>query len=85
MKNKLATFNLAWASLSLATTGLVGQSPATLTIHTAIEVEYPTEIGKIYTLQGTTDFETWVDIGSSYLPGEIIAGHVRVHRDRRPT
>jgi hypothetical protein len=38
-----------------------------LQIYTAIEVEYQTEVGKSYALQGSLDLLTWVNIGSPVL------------------
>ena len=40
-----------------------------LRVHRAIEVEYPTQPGKSYTLQGSTNLADWSDIGTA-LPGD---------------
>lgn len=60
--------SIAATSLLLAT-GWAAQAQSTnsLSIHHAVEVEYQTELGKTYTLQGTVDLDHWTDIGSPIL------------------
>jgi hypothetical protein len=36
-----------------------------LKVYTALEVEFPTEIGKLYTLQGSSDLTNWLDVGQT--------------------
>lgn len=50
-------------NLQAAETGELG-----LRVHRAIEVEYPTQPGKSYALQGSTNLADWSDIGTA-LPG----------------
>ncbi len=55
---------LALASVAaLAAPPAIAQAPGNLKVRTAIEVEYETEIGRTYNLQGTVDFRQWTDIG----------------------
>jgi len=68
MKRINATLLLAAALAASGLHQLHAQAPATVGINTAIEVEYPTELGKSYTLQGSTNFASWTDLGE-YLPG----------------
>ena len=39
-------------------------SPTALTISPAVELEFPTELGKTYQLQGAVNLTNWTDIGS---------------------
>ena len=43
------------------------QTTNTLKIYTAMEVEFETEIGRSYTLQGSVNFTNWTDVGNPVL------------------
>jgi len=58
--------------LALAETCGAAQTPPALTIDRAIHIDFATEVGKTYTLQGSVNLRDWVDIGNSVL------GHGRV-------
>ena len=61
---------LTRASLCLlaATPALLhGQTTGGLTVSTAVEIEYPTEVGHRYTLQGAVSLTNWTDIGRTVL------------------
>jgi hypothetical protein len=61
-------------SLALLAAGIVSvaaQETNILKLYTALEVEFPTQIGKLYTLQGSSDLTTWTDVG------QAIYGHGR--------
>ncbi len=59
---KLTSFTaLLAAGLALAATALA-QNNDTLRVFTAIEVEFPTETNKFYTLQGSSTLTNWTDI-----------------------
>jgi hypothetical protein len=59
---------LAFAAVLATTAWLHAQTPNTVGISTAIEVDYDTELGKSYSLQGSHELTTWTNIGD-YLPG----------------
>jgi len=53
-----------------------------LQIRTAVELEFQTDLGNSYTLQGSTDLNTWTDIGSTVLGnGQSV---VRMFSTRNP-
>jgi hypothetical protein len=61
-------------SLALLAAGIfsvTAQDANILKLYTALEVEFPTQIGKLYTLQGSSDLTTWTDVG------QPIYGHGR--------
>ena len=65
------TFSLLAITAALAASSvgrLHAQTVNTLGINTAVEVEYETELGKSYTLQGSSNFVSWTSLGE-YLPG----------------
>jgi len=68
MKRIPSTLALIAALTAAGMSQLHAQTPTTVGINTAIEVEYQTELGKSYTLQGSTNFTSWTDLGE-YLPG----------------
>jgi len=59
-------FLLTTAACWMAAANLrtAAQSPASLKISPAVEIEFPTEIGKIYQLQGAVNLTNWTDIGN---------------------
>ncbi len=64
------TRNLLFAGAAMAGLALpvflrAAESVSALTIHTAIEVEFPTEKGKVYQLQGSSNLLDWSSIGDS--------------------
>ena len=68
MKRLSSTLALVAALTATQAGSLHAQTLNTVGISTAIEVEYETEPGKSYSLQGTTNLTDWVDLGE-YLPG----------------
>ncbi len=68
MKRTYVTIALAAALAGIGVNQLIAQIPVRLGVYTAIEVEYPTELGKSYTLQGSTNLTEWQDVGE-LLPG----------------
>src|SRR5512140_664784 len=60
------TLTLTVISLLSAATAALAQTNA-LRIAKAIEIEYVTELGKSYVLQGSVDLKSWTDIGNSVL------------------
>ncbi len=65
---KLFVATLAAASLlTLKPSSTLADGTNNLRIYTAMEVEYPTEIGKSYILQGAVGLTNWVDIGKPVL------------------
>lgn len=62
---KLTALSFLAAGLSLASSTFAQTN--TLQIYTAIEVEYQTEVGKSYALQGSLDMLTWINIGNPVL------------------
>lgn len=68
MKQSYATLALAAALSISSATHLMAQAPIRLGVYTALEVEYETELGKSYTLQGSTNLTQWYDVGE-LLPG----------------
>lgn len=68
MKRNFATLTLAVSLLASLNSPAADTGDLGFRVHRAIEVEYPTEAGKSYTLQGSTNFTDWSDIGKP-LPG----------------
>ncbi len=68
MKRKYVTIALVAALAAIDVSQLTAQTPVRLGVYTAIEIEYPTELGKSYTLQGSTNLTEWQDVGE-LLPG----------------
>ena len=66
LKSTLAPIALAAMTVMVGGPSMAQTVPA-LKIHTAVEVEYETEIGKSYTLQGALDLTHWIDIGHPVL------------------
>jgi hypothetical protein len=60
------TLTLGGALLLGASTPLFAQTNQ-LRISTAVEIEYQTELGKSYMLQGSVDLKSWTDVGSPVL------------------
>ena len=63
MKRSYSIIALATALAVSSATQLLAQTPIRLGVYTAIEVEYETELGKSYTLQGSTNLTQWYDLG----------------------
>ena len=99
MKNILSPFT----GVALAAAGVPGellaQESAPLRIFTAVEVDFSTESGKVYQLQGSSNLVDWVNIGAPVLGvgrdltqvfstrqgGEIAFGSYRVESVAPPT
>lgn len=43
---------------------IFAQDPTPLKIFTAVEVEFGTQSGKVYQLQGSSNLVDWIDIGA---------------------
>jgi len=99
MKRTTQTIALI-ASLGLVCfSRLQAQTPPPLHIYTAIEVEYPTDLGKTYTLQGSSNLIDWSNIGeplpgtgrtvdrtfSTRTGGEVTFSNYRLRMDDGPT
>jgi hypothetical protein len=69
MKTHRLVASAAVLVLGIATAA--AQESNILKLYTALEVEFPTEIGKLYTLQGSSDLTNWIDVG------QVIYGHGR--------
>ncbi len=67
MKHILISFLVGSSLLGAGASSLLAQTNNTLKIYSAIEIEYPTEIGKSYELQGAVDFNNWTPIGNPVL------------------
>jgi len=65
MKNSLISLGAALASMACGLSFAALSAPAALTIHTAIEVEFGTETGRIYQLQGSSNLVDWTGIGDA--------------------
>ncbi|MBN9692427.1 MAG: hypothetical protein J0M24_19435 [Verrucomicrobia bacterium] len=63
MNSRFVSLLAAATSLAALTAVRGADSAAQLTIHTAIEVEFPTETGKVYQLQGSSNLVDWSSIG----------------------
>ena len=63
MNSRFISLLTAATSLAALTAVRGDDSAAQLTIHTAIEVEFPTESGKVYQLQGSSNLVDWSSIG----------------------
>jgi hypothetical protein len=71
MKTRFQNAVAAAAVLVAGVAAVSAQDTNVLKLYTAIEVEFPTETGKLYTLQGSLDLTNWVDIA------QPIYGHGR--------
>ena len=67
MKSTITSLAIAAALLGAGATRVAAQATNQLRIYTAIEVEYQTEIGKSYKLQGAVNLTNWTDIGNPVL------------------
>ena len=67
MKTTITSLAIAAALFGAGAPRVAAQAPNRLRIYTAIEVEYQTEIGKRYTLQGAVNLTNWTDIGNPVL------------------
>ncbi len=75
MNYKLSSLMLAAGLTTLtAVTGLAQTND--LRIYTAVEIEYPTEPGNAYTLQGSIGLTNWVDIGSPVFGNGRTVSHI---------
>ena len=81
MKLNISTLALLAGLLTAESGQLLAQTPGQLGIHTAIEVEYQTELGKSYNLQGSLDLNTWVNIGNSVLGNGQVVNQVFSKKD----
>jgi hypothetical protein len=72
MKTRIQKSVAAAAVLIAGVASAAAQDVNVLKLYTALEVQFPTEIGKLYTLQGSSDLTNWVDIG------QPLYGHGRV-------
>src|SRR3954470_6418918 len=73
MKTKIKSFVLAGALALSARMPVHAQPTNQLQIFTAIEVVYQTEVGKMYTLQGSVGMTNWTDIGNPVLGnGQVV-------------
>lgn len=80
-------------------TAIFAQDPAPLKIFTAVEVEFGTQSGKVYQLQGSSNLVDWVDIGapvfgvgrditqifSTRSGGQVVFGAYRIQDVAAPT
>ena len=64
MNHYITTLALVAGLLAISLAPAPAQDPIRLNVYTAIEVEYDTEPGKSYTLQGNTNLTDWTDIGT---------------------
>jgi len=72
MKPLLTSFALGIGLMTASSPRGIAQTAPALRVYTAIEIEYPTEIGKSYQLEGAANLTNWTDIGNPVL------GHGRV-------
>jgi hypothetical protein len=63
MNSRLISLLTAAVSVAVVAAARGDDSSAQLNIHTAIEVEFPTESGKVYQLQGSSNLVDWSAIG----------------------
>ncbi len=99
MKNILSLLTGVALAAASATGGLLAQESAPLRIFTAVEVDFSTESGKVYQLQGSSNLVDWVKIGapvfgvgrdvtqvfSTRQGGEVASGSYRVESVAPPT
>lgn len=93
MMAALAGFLSTWGLANAA------ETPSNLKIFTAVEVEFETETGKLYQLQGSSNLTDWVDIGAPVFGvgktisqvfstrggGEVNYHNYRLHTSEGPT
>lgn len=96
MKTLLPTFA---GMLMAGALNLVAQDAAGLRIFTAVEVEFGTQAGKVYQLQGSSNLVDWVNVGapvfgvgrtitqvfSTRAGGEVLFGSYRLEELSAPT
>jgi hypothetical protein len=72
MRRTLTSFALGACLMTVSSPRGIAQTAPALKVYTAIEIEYPTEIGKSYQLEGAANLTHWTAIGNPVL------GHGRV-------
>src|SRR5947199_10097705 len=65
MTRKMQNTVAAAALLVMGAASAAAQETNVLKLYTALEVEFPTAVGKLYTLQGSSDLTNWSNIGES--------------------
>lgn len=71
MKTLFSALALGAGLLTVGRLPTAAKTPTSLKIYSAVEVEFPTEVGKAYQLQGAVNLTNWTDIGN------IVLGHGR--------